>query len=91
MTAVFPGSIRTNITQTARGTHAALLARMGSHRLSGLALRSPDRVGERIVRAVEANRARVVIGADARLLDLMARLSPGRSTWMGRLTSRLVR
>ena len=48
-------------------------------------------VSERIVRAVETNRARVVIGADARLLDLMARLSPGRSTWLGRLTSRLVR
>lgn len=91
VTAVFPGSIRTNITQTARGTHAGLLGRMGSHRLAGLALRSPDRVAERIVRAIETNRARVVIGADARLIDLVARLFPGRSGLLGRLTSRLVR
>ena len=91
VTAVFPGSIRTNITQTARGSHAGLLARMASHRLSGLALRSPDRVAERIVRAIVTNRARVVIGADARALDVAARLFPGRSGWVGRLTSRLVR
>jgi short-subunit dehydrogenase len=91
VTAVFPGSIRTAITDSARGTHGSLIARLGRHPLSRLVLRTPETVAKRIVTGVENGRARIVVGADAHLVDLFARLVPGRSGLLGRITSRLVR
>jgi hypothetical protein len=43
------------------------------------------------VLGIERNRARVVVGPDARAFDLMARLFPGRSGLVGRLTARITR
>lgn len=91
VTVVFPGSIRTNITESARGTHAATLQQMGRHRLAGRVMQHPDKVAARITRGIERNRARVVVGPDARAVDLLARVVPGRSGWVGRLTARVVR
>lgn len=85
---VFPGAIRTNITRTARGTHAAALASMGDSRLASLITRPPEAVAKRIVGAIEHNRARVTAGPDARLLDLFARALPGRSGLIGRALAR---
>ncbi len=90
-TAVFPGAIRTDITNTARGSHAALLASMGSSRLAPLMMRPPDAVARRIIHAIEHNRARISIGPDARALDLLTRVYPGRSGLVGRFTSRFQR
>lgn len=89
VTVVFPGAIRTNITASARGSQAGRLAELGRSRLAPVAMRPPSAVARRIVRAVEHNQARVVVGPDARLVDLLSRVVPGRSGLVGRLTNRL--
>jgi short-subunit dehydrogenase len=89
VTAVFPGAIRTDITNSARGSHASRLAAMGSSRLAPLAMRPPTAVARRIVHAIEHDRARVVVGPDARAVDLLTRIYPGRSGLIGRITSRI--
>jgi NAD(P)-dependent dehydrogenase (short-subunit alcohol dehydrogenase family) len=88
VTVVFPGAIRTDITNTARGSHADLLASMGRSRLAPLAMRPPAAVAKRIVRAIERDRPRVTVGPDARAVDLLTRVYPGRSGLVGRVTSR---
>ena len=89
VTVVFPGAIRTDITNTARGTHAEKLATMGQSRFAPLAMRPPSAVARRIVHAIEHDRARVTVGPVARAVDLLTRVLPGRSGLVGRLTSRL--
>lgn len=89
LTTVFPGAINTNITGAARGSHAARLATMGQSRLAPIVLRPPETVARRIVRAIERNRPRAVVGPDAHAVDLLARLLPGRSGALGRLTARV--
>ena len=89
VTVVFPGAIRTDITNTARGTHAEKLATMGRSKLAPLAMRPPSAVANRIVHAIEHDRARVTVGPDARAVDLLTRIYPGRAGLVGRLTSRL--
>ena len=89
LTVVFPGAIRTDITNTARGTHAEKLATMGKSRFAPLAMRPPSAVARRIVHAIEHDRARVTVGPDARAVDLFTRVLPGRSGLVGRLTSRI--
>ena len=91
VTVVHPGAIRTNITEGARGSEADRLARMGRSRLAPLAMRPPETVARRIVRAVLADRARVVVGPDAHVVSALARVLPGRSGLLGRVTGRLVR
>ncbi|UMG94284.1 hypothetical protein [Nocardioides sp. TF02-7] len=85
---VFPGTHRTGITAAARGAEGERIARLGSSRLSVL-MPPPSLVARRIVKAVEHDRARAVVGPDARLLDLAARVAPGRTRLVGRVTSRL--
>ena len=91
VTAVLPGSFRTGITAHARGTHAEQLAGLGRHRYSRLMLRDPQCAARAIVRGIRRNRARVLVGIDARLLDVMARILPGRSGLVGRIGARVVR
>ena len=88
VTAVFPGAIRTNITNAARGSDAELLAAMGRSRFAPIAMKPPAAVASRIVRAIDHDRARVVIGPDARLVDLLTRAIPGRAGLIGRATAR---
>lgn len=89
VTAVFPGAIRTDITNSARGGQASRLAQMGNSRFAPLAMRPPSTVARRIVSAIEHDRARCVIGPDARAVDAFVRFVPGRSGLIGRLTSRI--
>lgn len=91
VTAVFPGAIRTNIMRSARGAEGGRLATMADNRLAPIVLRPPEAVARRIVDAVERDRARVLVGPDARLLDLAGRALPGRSGAVGRLVDRLTR
>lgn len=88
VTAVFPGAVNTNIMSTARGAEAARIAGMASSPLVPFLLRSPEVVARRIVRAIDRDQARAVVGPDARLLDLAARLVPGRSKMVGRALDR---
>ena len=90
VTVVFPGSINTGITASARGSEAGRLAEMGSSRLVPLVMRPPSSVARAIVRGIQRDRARVVVGPDAHLVSGFSRLVPGRSGLVGRLTNRLV-
>jgi short-subunit dehydrogenase len=89
VTAVFPGAIRTNITESARGADADRLARMGRSRLAPLIMRPPESVAKAIVRAIERDRARVVVGPDAHAISALSRIVPGRTRLVGYLTNRL--
>lgn len=88
VTAVFPGAIRTNIMHAARGAEAQRLSDMADSRLAPLVLRPPEAVAKAILRGIEKDRARVLVGMDARGLDLAARIVPGRSGLVGRLVNR---
>ena len=90
VTAVFPGAINTNIAGAARGGQAARLHKLGGSRLAPVLLRPPSAVADRIVAAIEHDRARAVVGPDARAVDLFVRLVPGRSGLVGRLADRVL-
>ena len=57
---------------------------------SPLAMRPPESVAKKVVRAVERDRPRVVVGPDAHVVSLLSRVAPGRAGLVGRLTSRFV-
>ncbi len=89
VTTVFPGAIRTNITNSARGARADRLAELGRSRLAPLVMRPPSAVAKGIVRAIERDRGRLVVGPDAHLLSAWSRLAPGRARLIGRLADRV--
>ena len=70
VTVVFPGAIGTNIVAN---SGVDLRANAEKHRKFTC---PPDRAARVILDAVEQNRARVMVGADARVLDVLARLAP---------------
>lgn len=81
-TCVHPGGIKTNIAQAARfsDTEGQILgknAELTRQAFNDNMLRtSADKAAEVILRGVERNRRRVIIGLDARLADLIQRLLP---------------
>jgi len=90
VTCVHPGGIRTAVARNAtaaEGLDAAAIARKFDQRL---ALHSPEMAARAIVNGVRRRRARVVIGAEARALDRLARLTPVGSQRFGALLSRVV-
>lgn len=89
VTAVFPGAIRTNIMFGARGGEAERLSTMARSRLAPIVLHPPSAVAKKIVRAIDKDRARAVVGVDAHAVDLLARIAPGRSGLVGHLVNRL--
>jgi short-subunit dehydrogenase len=89
VTAVFPGAIRTNIMDAARGAESERLSAMARSRLAPYVLRPPDAVARKIVAAIEKDKARTLVGPDAYLLDLVSRVMPGRSGLIGRALDRI--
>lgn len=89
VTTVFPGAIRTNITNVARGSQSGRLAEMGRSRLAPLLMRPPSVVANRIVKAIRHDRGRVVVGPDAHVISLWSRIAPGRGGLIGRATERV--
>lgn len=85
---IFPGTHRTNITSSARGAEGERIAKLGTSRMSAL-MPPPSRVAKAIVKAIEKDKPRMVVGPDARVLDMAARIAPGRTGLVGRATSRL--
>jgi NAD(P)-dependent dehydrogenase (short-subunit alcohol dehydrogenase family) len=70
VTCVHPGGIRTNIVRNARGTeHGGM-----RERFDRIALTSPERAARIILRGVEGNRPRVLVGPDAYLIDALPRV-----------------
>ncbi len=91
VTTVFPGAIATNIMQGARGAEAERLAKLGASRLAPIVLRPPSAVARKIVRGIERNRPRAVVGPDAHMVDVFSRLLPGRAGLLGRALDRVNR
>ncbi|GAA5512919.1 putative oxidoreductase SadH [Deinococcus carri] len=78
VTAVFPGGVRTGIARNARVGAAVSAAetQAGQREFERLLRLDPAEAAAIILRGVERREARVLVGSDARLLDLLARLFP---------------
>jgi short-subunit dehydrogenase len=77
---VHPGGIRTPIARRARVAAAVDPAVRDENvaRFERLAKTSPEAAAERIVRGIERDEPRILVGADAIRLDRLQRLLPGR-------------
>ena len=74
VTCVHPGGIRTAIARNARATASHDQAQVARHFDTRLARMTPERAAEIIVEGVLADRPRIVVGADAKLLDAFVRI-----------------
>jgi hypothetical protein len=72
----------------ARGAEAERLATFGKSWFTPYLRRPPEAAARQIVRAIEHKKARVLLGPDARMLDLTARILPGRAGLLGRVLDR---
>jgi short-subunit dehydrogenase len=90
---VHPGGIKTNIANSARMIDLAQVADTAQEfkdNFQQVARTTPAQAAAVILRAIEQRKTRVLIGADAKLLDLLYRLFPTRVTpWMNALGQRL--
>jgi short-subunit dehydrogenase len=76
---VHPGGVKTNIARKARsGAHLreSVSSNELGNRFEQLARTSPAAAAQRIIRGIERNEPRILIGADARYLDIIQRLRP---------------
>lgn len=80
-TTVHPGGIKTNIARRARMDKSVeVLAgtpEEARKRFDRIAMTSPDSAARQILRAVERNKRRVLVGHDAKLIDLVSRMPAG--------------
>ncbi len=90
VTCVHPGGIRTAIARNARATASHDQAEVARHFDTKLARMTPERAAEIIVAGILADRPRVVVGADARILDALVRLvGPRYQSLVARAARRL--
>ena len=89
---VHPGGVKTNIVNRARVADTALIAtdaaamRRDFDRVASL---TPAQAARRIIGAIERRQPRLLVGADAHLLDLIYRAFPGHaSRWLALLARR---
>ena len=80
-TTVHPGGIKTNIARNAR-IDPALQESAGTReeqakRFERIAMTSPEKAARQILTAVTRNRRRVLVGPDAKVIDLVSRLPAG--------------
>jgi NADP-dependent 3-hydroxy acid dehydrogenase YdfG len=73
VTCVHPGGIKTAIARNARTTASHDQARVARHFDTRLARMTPARAAEIIVAGILADKPRVLVGSDAKALDLMVR------------------
>jgi len=81
LSVVHPGGISTNIARNARtGVAVTDNARRAQaiERFDAVARTTPKAAALRIIEGIEKNRPRILIGADARIIDLLQRLRPAR-------------
>ena len=87
VTCAYPGATATSLISNSRTTDEAKRSEAAFLDRRGL---SPERVAHQIVRAIEKNRARVLIGSDVLVVAITQRLSPNLTNRLiGRLQSRL--
>ena len=84
VSALFPGAVGTDIMDRARGAQAERLAKFGKTKVAPYLRRPPEAAARQIVRAISQDRARVLLGPDARTIDVVSRVLPGRSSLIGR-------
>jgi len=81
--AVHPGGIKTNIARNARVPRdpegRGRTAEQIAQEFDATAMTTPERAAEVIHRGVDAGRARILVGADAVLVDVLGRVSPTRA------------
>ena len=75
---VFPGGVKTNISVSARlgGPRTPEQHEQANRRFERGALTTPEQAARTILRGIQANRARILVGPDAHLLDWLVRLLP---------------
>lgn len=78
VTCVHPGGIKTNIANNAGGVDGLDPSRLAADFNAKLARTTPEKAAKVILRGVEKNKARVLIGADAIALDAMVRVLGSR-------------
>ncbi|NNM51622.1 MAG: SDR family NAD(P)-dependent oxidoreductase [Pseudomonadales bacterium] len=77
VTCVHPGGIKTNIAASARMTPSSGFTGPGAKReMERAFMTTPEAAAETIVRAIRRNQRRLLIGPDARVIDLLSRLLP---------------
>lgn len=80
-TTIHPGGIKTNIARNARIDRSLLELTDDPddavRNFEKLFITSPERAAELIVRAVEKDKRRAMVGADAHVVNLLAKLPPG--------------
>jgi len=83
LSVVHPGGVATNIVRNSRtGTGVTYNARRADSidRFDAIAITQPAAAAQRIIAGIEKNQPRILIGGDARFMDLLQRLLPG-SYW----------
>jgi short-subunit dehydrogenase len=83
LSVVHPGGIATNIVRNSRtGSGVTDNARRADtiERFDAMAINTPLTAAQRIITGIEKNEPRILIGGDARFMDLLQRLLPG-SYW----------
>ena len=79
LTVVHPGGIATNIARRApvgTGLLNPMSAEEVGQQFAKVARTTPQVAAERIIRGIERNEPRVLIGADAKLMEILQRLRP---------------
>src|SRR3954447_10994026 len=80
LSVVHPGGIATNIVRNSRtGTGITDNARrvQSIERFEAMAINTPAMAAQRIITGIEKNQPRILIGGDAKFMDLLQRLLPG--------------
>jgi short-subunit dehydrogenase len=90
---VHPGGIKTNIANKARITDSSMVADSDQQLRDNflkVARTTPEQAALVIMRAIAGGKTRVLIGPDAKLMDFLYRLAPGRvSAWVTRIGNQL--
>jgi short-subunit dehydrogenase len=93
LSVVHPGGVKTNIARKAKsGTQlreSVSISELGD-RFERLARTTPTAAAQRIIRGIERNEPRILIGSDAKFLDIIQRLKPATYwTLLSRIFDRL--
>jgi NAD(P)-dependent dehydrogenase (short-subunit alcohol dehydrogenase family) len=91
VTCVHPGGVRTGIGRNARATRSQDRDEVARRFDASLARTTPERAAEIIVAGVLADKPRVLVGNDAKALDLLVRLLGARYQRVVALLSRRLR
>jgi short-subunit dehydrogenase len=79
LSVVHPGGVKTNIARKARAGSSLRESSTSNElgdRFERMARTTASEAAQRIVRGIERNEPRILIGADARFLDIVQRLMP---------------